>query len=87
MGNKMGKIKVDERGRITLPGDIREELGLKPGTEVNIQKSGKGIIIKPQVTKEDLIEGLKGCITEKNQAQKIDPLELKNIWGMAHAHD
>lgn len=87
MGIKMGKTKIDERGRVTLPSSIREELGLYPGKEVNVEKSGKGVMIRPVISKEVFVGSLEGCITENNQAQKLDPMELKRIWGFIHAHD
>lgn len=87
MGKKMGKIIIDERGRVTLPGTLREEAGLYPGKEVSVEKTEKGILIKPVTTKEFFIQSLEGCITEKNQAEKLNPLELKKIWGAFHAHD
>ncbi len=87
MGIKMGKIRVDERGRVTLPGALRAEIGLYPGKEVNVERTGKGVLIRPVVSKKAFIRGLEGCITEKNQAEKLDPLKLKKIWGSFHAHD
>ncbi len=87
MGIKMGKTRVDERGRVTLPGALREELGLYPGKEVNVERAGKGAFIRPVVSKKAFIQGLEGCVTEKNHAEKLDPLKLKNIWGSDHAHD
>ncbi len=87
MGIKMGKIKVDERGRVTLPGALREEMGLYPGKEVNVERAGKGVLLKPVVSKKVFLQSLEGCITEKNQAEKLEPLKLKGIWGVFHAHD
>jgi AbrB family looped-hinge helix DNA binding protein len=87
MGIKMGKVRIDERGRITLPGVLREEMGLYPGKEVSVEKTEKGVLIRPVVSKEVFVQHLEGCITEKNQAQKLDPLELKKMWSPFHAHD
>jgi AbrB family looped-hinge helix DNA binding protein len=87
MGIKMGKAKVDDRGRLTLPVDIRDKLGLVPGTEVNVLETDRGVLIQSRVTKEEFIQELKGCITEQNQVQTIEPLDLKKIWGVSHAHD
>jgi len=81
MGIRMGKTKIDDRGRVTLPASMREEAGLTPGKDVKIEKTDKGILIKPLITKEDFLKELEGCITEKNQAERLSPLELKKIWG------
>ncbi len=37
---------VDERGRITIPSEIRRRLGLKPGTELIVEVVGDSIILK-----------------------------------------
>lgn len=43
----MGKAKLDERGRILIPLEEREKLGLKVGTEINITTSDGVLILKP----------------------------------------
>ncbi len=37
---------VDERGRITIPSEIRRRLGLKPGTELIVEIVGESIVLK-----------------------------------------
>ncbi|MFQ6137399.1 MAG: AbrB/MazE/SpoVT family DNA-binding domain-containing protein [Candidatus Hydrothermarchaeales archaeon] len=83
----MGKSKLDRRGRVTLPRDIRAEFGLKAGEEVRIERDERGILIRPLTTKEKFVRELEGCITEANQVEKIEPSKLKGIWGLEHAHD
>jgi AbrB family looped-hinge helix DNA binding protein len=43
----MGKAKLDERGRILIPLEEREKLGLKTGTEINITSNDGVLILKP----------------------------------------
>jgi AbrB family looped-hinge helix DNA binding protein len=43
---KMGKTKMDERGRILIPLNEREKLGLKPGTEFNLIQQNGTLILK-----------------------------------------
>ena len=38
MGRRMGIIEIDDRGRITIPKDERERLGLTPGKKVLIRE-------------------------------------------------
>lgn len=76
----MGISKIDELGMITLPQDIREELGLRPGQELQIDKDKRGILLRPLITKEEFTKELEGCITQTNQAEKISPVKLKDIW-------
>ena len=37
--------KIDDRGRVTLPGKYLKDLGLKPGDAVQIFKSSNHILI------------------------------------------
>jgi AbrB family looped-hinge helix DNA binding protein len=41
-------LTIDRYGRITLPQQILESLGLQPETEVIIELAGAGIVIKPR---------------------------------------
>ncbi|TFG10020.1 AbrB/MazE/SpoVT family DNA-binding domain-containing protein [Candidatus Heimdallarchaeota archaeon] len=74
----MGTVEIDERGRITIPKEERERLGLKPGEKLMIIEKDGELIIRKIITSDDFINNLKGCIT-KEEGQ-FDPLELKEIW-------
>ena len=60
----MGSIKlfvgyyatVDGKGRVTIPKEVREKLGMKEGTRVEIEVEGEKIIItvKKRVTVDDI---------------------------------
>jgi AbrB family looped-hinge helix DNA binding protein len=82
MGIKMGELIIDERGRIVIPKEIRERLDLKPNQKLTIHLREREIILKPTVNSERFIAELKGCIS----GSRIKPLELKEIWGIKHAH-
>ncbi|MBD3408226.1 MAG: AbrB/MazE/SpoVT family DNA-binding domain-containing protein [Candidatus Lokiarchaeota archaeon] len=79
MGINMGNGQLDDRGRITLPKEIRDKAGLKSGDKVHISAVDNKIVIEKVVTVEVFIEELKGCIKVPGD---IDPLKLKEIWGM-----
>ena len=74
----MGTVKVEERGRILIPKEIRDKLGLKPGSELEIILEEGKIKILPKMVLSEISTDLKGCVKES----KIDPLEVKNIWKM-----
>ena len=59
----MGNSKIDERGRISIPKDIREKAGLKSGSKLQLTAAKEKIIIENAVTLDRFIEELKGCIT------------------------
>ncbi len=52
--------KVTSKGQITLPGELRKALGIKPGDRVNFRKTDKGNY--ELVTKSKTMEDIKGII-------------------------
>ncbi|UCG90580.1 MAG: AbrB/MazE/SpoVT family DNA-binding domain-containing protein [Candidatus Heimdallarchaeota archaeon] len=80
MGITVGTLEIDNRGRITIPKEERERLGLTPGKIVLIREKDGALIIKRFISPEKFISELKGCITIENH--KIDPLKLKKMWGV-----
>ncbi|MHA1928825.1 MAG: AbrB/MazE/SpoVT family DNA-binding domain-containing protein [Candidatus Thorarchaeota archaeon] len=80
MGGKMGTGELDERGRITIPKDIREKMGLKSGDRVRISARKDGVTVEKVIDLNKFIEELCGCITIKGD---MDPLRLKEIWRTA----
>ncbi len=45
----MTKAKVTSKGQITIPKEVRERLGLRPGDEVEFVEEGEGIRMRKQV--------------------------------------
>jgi antitoxin PrlF len=41
-------VRVQEKGQVTLPSDLRKKLGLKKGDIVLITETSDGILISPQ---------------------------------------
>ena len=78
MGINMGKGVVEERGRVLIPKDIREELNLKPGQEVLIEKKEGFIVIRPAIDVKKLTAELRGCVKKP----KVHPRDVKHIWHM-----
>ncbi len=73
----MGKNVVDERGRITIPKELRDKAGFKPGDSVRITPTKDGVLITKAVDLNVFMEELRGCITVEGD---LDPLKLKEIW-------
>lgn len=73
----MGETKMDERGRIVIPKEIRRALHLRPNQKLAIEAQRGEIIIKPTVDVEEFKAQLKGCISSSS----IKPSDLKKIWG------
>ena len=74
---------VDERGRVLIPQELREETGLEEGTVVKVEKGkGRTIQIAPlkrgtRLTWKDL-DGIKPRRTGKPEWPT--PEEIKSIW-------
>lgn len=41
-------VRVQEKGQVTLPREVREKLGLKKGDLVSVIETDEGILISPQ---------------------------------------
>jgi AbrB family looped-hinge helix DNA binding protein len=41
-------MRVQEKGQVTLPADVRRKLGLKPGDLVAVLDTPEGVLITPQ---------------------------------------
>lgn len=80
MGDYMGKVEVDDRGRLTLPSKIREKLLIRPGDKLTIKvNSDNSIHIKKSPSKNEIFEKLVGCIATPIE-EKLTPELIKSIW-------
>ncbi|HEX4311797.1 MAG TPA: AbrB/MazE/SpoVT family DNA-binding domain-containing protein [Acidobacteriaceae bacterium] len=50
---------VSTKGQFVIPADIREALGIRPGTKIAVLREGNRIILEP-VNKE-YVRALRGC--------------------------
>ena len=41
---------VGERGQITIPKEIRKQLGIQPKTSVELEMTANGLLIRPTIT-------------------------------------
>ena len=53
----MGKARMDERGRILIPLDARERLGLKAGAEFDLIRENGVLVLKPVVVEPLRVDG------------------------------
>jgi antitoxin component of MazEF toxin-antitoxin module len=74
----MSSSVIEQDGKITIPPNIIEKLGVAKGDEVDIEIIGNSLLIRLKKNSHNSILSLKGCI----QDDKTDPLTLKSIWKM-----
>ncbi|MDG7018199.1 MAG: AbrB/MazE/SpoVT family DNA-binding domain-containing protein [Nitrososphaerota archaeon] len=79
----MGEAVIDDRGRIVIPNEVREELNLRPEQRLKVVPKGRGLVLTPEIGAEEFIAELRGCV----HGSRVSPEELKKIWGESHAHD
>jgi AbrB family looped-hinge helix DNA binding protein len=51
---------ISTKGQIVIPVELREELGIKPGTRLAIQREGNHLVLQP-IT-DEFIRSLRGCL-------------------------
>lgn len=75
--------QLDSKGRITIPKSIRERLNLTAGDHVDIAVEDDAVIIRSQISREEFVEQMKGCINKKTRSSDISslqPEDLKADW-------
>ena len=76
----MTQTVVDQRGRVLIPEDVREETGLDEGTVARIERQKDRIVIKPVRKAKRSWKQLCGLIPKRTgRAEWSTPEEIKNI--------
>ncbi len=66
-------VRIQEKGQVTLPADVRKRLGLKKGDLVSVTPTADGILITPQeVVANKLLDQI-------GQALKAQGLTLEDL--------
>lgn len=74
----MSSSVIEQGGKILLPSNLREKIGVNDGDEVDIKIFGSSLLISPKKKITTNFSLLKGCV----QDDETDPLTLKSIWKM-----
>lgn len=77
---------VDSKGRIVLPRELRERLGLTPGAEVEVHEDDGRAVVEPEDDPEQIIERMERLVAETATSgeettpldEKIDPVARKH---------
>jgi AbrB family looped-hinge helix DNA binding protein len=49
-------LKIDKAGRVVLPKPMRDRLGLRAGSDLEIEETAEGIVLKPATRRPSLIK-------------------------------
>jgi AbrB family looped-hinge helix DNA binding protein len=49
-------LKIDKAGRVILPKPVRDRLGLRAGSELEIEETGGGVMLRPAERRPSLIK-------------------------------
>ncbi len=79
-------VKVDSKGRIVLPQEVRERLGITPGTEVEIHEEGGKAVVEPEDDPEQIIERMERLVEESSSdVTETKPLD-EDVGPIAKKH-
>jgi len=56
---------VGPKGQVVIPKDVREHLGLEPGSDVIFEVRENEVVIKPSRAPEDLVDEYVSIVTSK----------------------
>lgn len=57
-------VTVDSKGRIVLPSEVREQLGIRPGSEVEVSADDGRAVVEPEDGPEEIMRDLEAMIEE-----------------------
>ncbi len=72
---KMAEVTVEERGRVIIPKDMRDKLGIRGGEKLKVEERNGEVVMKP-VSSGESLKDLKGVVKKSS----LDPMEAKEIW-------
>lgn len=76
-------VTVDSKGRVVLPKEVRERLGIKPGTEVDIHEEDGKAVVEPEADPETVIDRMDQLIADAASDRDAPDDEMHPI---AEAH-
>ena len=77
---------VDSKGRIVLPQEVRERLGITPGTEVDVREEDGKAVVEPEDSPDEILEQMEQLVEEasSNRGETTPLSEGDNP--VAHKH-
>lgn len=76
---------VDSKGRIVLPQEVRERLGITPGSEVEISEEDGRAVVEPEDDPEEIIERMERLV-EETAPEEGETAPLDDVEPVARKH-
>jgi AbrB family looped-hinge helix DNA binding protein len=62
-------LKIDQAGRIVVPKPMRDRLGLRPNTEIEIVEQAGGLLLRPLESQPTLVKRENGLLVHRGVAE------------------
>jgi AbrB family looped-hinge helix DNA binding protein len=72
-------VTVDSKGRIVLPQEVRDRLGIGPGTEVDVHEEDGKAVVEPEDDPEKVIERMEHLISEAATSRDAPDAEMHPV--------
>jgi AbrB family looped-hinge helix DNA binding protein len=77
--------KIDSKGRVVLPQEVRERLGITAGTEVEIREEDGKAVIEPEDDPAEILDRMERLVDEAASEDK-ETKPLDDIEPVARKH-
>lgn len=67
--------RVDSKGRVVLPRELRDRLDITPGTEVEVREEDGKMVLRPETDPAQVIERLERLVEETASPEETTPPE------------
>ena len=82
------RVRMDERGRITLPSSIRSKLGIKPGDELSLTVNGNRIIVEKVGNPFERLASILGDLSfDRRMRLEAEQEAMKDVVGRSGRHE
>ena len=77
-------VPIDKTGRVVLPKDVREELGINPGDLLKITVNGNEVTLKRSNEVRGFIKRGKALVFSAGEADLLHNQTVENVRNAAH---
>ncbi|NHX37107.1 MULTISPECIES: AbrB/MazE/SpoVT family DNA-binding domain-containing protein [Halolamina] len=76
--------KVDSKGRVVLPQELRERLDIGPGEEVDIHEENGRLVVEPERDPEEIIDRMEELVAgisdrKPTPYEELDPQAREHV--------